>query len=426
MAVVCFDQMARQAGATRTIGWLLASGSVAAVLLAYKLFPCAVSSPCDIIASVIRALKTQLSPRTTTASRGGALQALSSEKRAGLESLIGNTPLIELQSLSEATCCRILAKVEYMNPGMSAKDRVALRVLDEAEDAGMLAPGGVVVEGTAGSTGISLALLCAARGYGCRIVMPDDMAAEKAHLLRVLGCDVIQVAAVSIVNQGHCCRVAQAMAEATAGAFFANQFENLANFRAHYATTGPEIWQQARGDVDGFVMAAGTGGTIAGVGTFLREQNPNVVVAMPDPHGSALYHKVMGGVLYAPQQREQTLQRNRYDTVLEGVGLDRLTANFSQGLQNIDVAYRVDDQTAINMAHYLLHHEGLFIGSSSALNCVGAVKLARELGPGHTIVTVLCDHGSRAMSKVFNREFLETHQLSYPTKQTLQSLEFIQ
>jgi len=331
---------------------------------------------------------------------------------AGFPGCIGNTPMLEIQSLSKATGCRILGKAEFLNPGGSSKDRVALRMVQEAEEAGELKPGGVIVEGSAGSTGISLALMARARGYGCTIVLPDDMSVEKCQLLERFGATVLRVPAVSIVNNAHYCKKAEQIAADTPGGFYANQFENTANFRAHYTTTGPEIWEQTNGSLDGFVMASGTGGTISGVAAYLKSVKPEVQVCLIDPPGSALYNKVACGVLYAPEQAERTLRRNRYDTITEGIGIDRMTENFNQGWANIDHAYKGTDQEAVEMAHYLLHHDGLFVGSSSAMNCVGAVRLARQLGPGHTIVTVLCDSGQRSMSKLFNPEFLQARDLS--------------
>eukprot|EP00037_Helgoeca_nana_P005639 m.53000 g.53000 ORF g.53000 m.53000 type:complete len:405 (+) comp16607_c1_seq1:241-1455(+) len=330
----------------------------------------------------------------------------------GLEGLIGNTPLVEIKSLSRLTGCTILAKAEHLNPGGSSKDRVALGIIEEAERSGALGPGGTIVEGTAGSTGISLALLARARGYKCSIYMPDDMATEKSDTLRLLGAEVVRLPAVSIVNSEHYCKVAERVAAELENGCFANQFENTANFLAHYRTTGPEIWRQTGGKLSAFVMAAGTGGTIAGVGAYLREQDPGIKVFLIDPPGSALFHKVESGVCYAPQQAERRLQRNRYDTITEGIGIDRLTANFELGLPHIGKAYQGTDQEAVHMAHFLLQHDGLFIGSSSAMNCVGAVKVARDLGPGHTIVTMLCDSGTRATSKVFNQEFLAARNMT--------------
>eukprot|EP00912_Choanoflagellata_sp_UC4_P001380 UC4_evm1s856 len=355
--------------------------------------------------------------------------------KGGLCEAIGNTPLIELKSLSKLTGCTILGKCEFLNPGGSTKDRVALRIIEEAEAMGIIGKENsgrpMIFEGTAGSTGISLALLSAARGYGCNIIMPDDMSLEKVSALELLGAQVTRVPPVSIVNKEHYCRIAEKYAEeyhkeGHGEALFANQFENLANFRAHYSTTGPEIWHQTGHKVDAFVMSAGTGGTIAGVGSYLRERDPNIRVCLVDPPGSSLYHRIMHGVLYSPEQAEKTLKRNRYDTITEGIGIDRMTANFSAGLQRkaITEAFRGSDLEAVLMARFLLRHEGLFLGSSSAMNCVGAVKLARGMKPGCRIVTILCDGGQRYRGKLYNNTFLASKGLDVDVDYTPQDLGF--
>lgn len=342
----------------------------------------------------------------------------------GLPGTIGGTPMIELKTLSRMTGCRILAKAEFLNPGGSSKDRIALSIIEEAEDSGLLRPGGTIFEGTAGSTGISLALLARAKGYKINIYMSDDMALEKSQLLETLGAKVLRVPVVSIVNNNHFCKVAEREAKKCPGGFYANQFENTANFRAHYSTTAPEIWSQTSGEIDAFVMAAGTGGTIAGIARYLHEQDSSIRVFLIDPPGSALYEKIESGVLYTSEQSERRLRRNRYDTIMEGIGLDRLTANFAMGLEDIDRAFKGTDKEAVEMAHYVLRNEGLFIGGSSAMNCVGAVKAARLLGEGHTIVTTLCDGGARSMSKVFNQKFLEQKNL-VPTSAIGEDIEFV-
>lgn len=485
----------------------------------------------------------------------------------GLPGLVGNTPLIRIKSLSEATGCEILAKAEFMNPGGSSKDRVALQIIRDAAASGALRPGGWLVEGTSGSTGISLALLARAMGYRAHIVMPDDQAAEKALLLRQFGATVQLVKPVSIVNVDHYVNIARRVAlemqrqaaegaaapvpsgtgaalpphdaalmraiqgssedgsalllpgpgtasprlehaamaaggsgspagaasstgatvtpgaPGTAGRFntaltvppahphahshghghghahhpsaasehqkqlfapgsaaelvpadgavaapsttappsppaavsparhpgavFCDQFETLSNTRAHYHTTGPEIWAQTGGKVDAFVMGAGTGGTLAGVARYLKERSGGAAKAyLIDPPGSSLYNKVVHGVAYAPQQSERTLKRHRYDTIVEGVGIDRVTANFSAALPHVDGAFQATDRETVEMSRYLLRNDGLFCGSSTALNCVGAVKLARQLGPGHTIVTLLCDSGMRHVSRLWNADYL--------------------
>ena len=331
--------------------------------------------------------------------------------RDGLEGLIGETPMVELKCLSKLTGCRVLAKCEMLNPGGSSNDRVALNIILEAEKQGLLQKGGTIYEGTAGSTGISLALLARARGYRCVIVMADDMAMEKEVMLTTLGAEVRRVKAVSIVHRDHFCNVAKRLAEEDPSGFYANQFENLANARAHFGTTAREIWQQTRGRLDAFVMAAGTGGTISGVAQYLRQRRPGIHVALVDPPGSSLYLKVTSGVTYTAEQAESRLQRNRYDTITEGIGIDRLTRNFDAGLSFITHAFKGTDQEAVDMAGFLLQEDGIFVGSSSAMNCVGAVKMAQVLGPGHTIVTCLCDQGHRSMSKLYNPAYLAEREL---------------
>ncbi|KAG6967597.1 hypothetical protein JG687_00004190 [Phytophthora cactorum] len=323
---------------------------------------------------------------------------------AGFPGLVGNTPLIELTSLSKATGCKILAKAEFLNPGGSSKDRVAKGIVEDAERRGLLKEGGTIIEGTSGSTGISLSLMARARGYRCIIVMPDDQAKEKSQLLEQFGAEVVLVKPASIVNAKHYVNEAKRLARNTEGGFFTDQFENTSNFDSHYTTTGPEIWRQTNGIVDAFVMAAGTGGTIAGTSAYLKEQNPNVQVFLADPPGSSLYNKVRSNVCYAPQQAETKVRRHRYDTIAEGVGIDRLTKNFM--LAKIDDAFKVTDQEIVEMSRFLLREEGIFVGSSSGLNCVAAVRAARKLGPGHTIVTVLCDSGQRHLTKFWNEEHI--------------------
>lgn len=318
---------------------------------------------------------------------------------------------MRIRSLSRATGCAILAKAELLNPGGSSKDRVALRAVSEAEADGKLPPGGggILVEGTAGSTGISLALLARARGHGCAVVLPDDVAMEKEALLRTIGAEVIRVPPAAIASPRHYCRRAAGLASSRGPtAVHLGQFENLANFRAHAETTGEEIWAQTAGRLDAFVMAAGTGGTLAGVASALCAHNPDIQVALIDPPGSVLYNKVTSGVAFASQQAESRLRRARYDTITEGIGIDRITANMAAGLPHVQEAFRGTDREAVEMAYYLLRNDGLFVGSSSAMNCVGAVKMARRLGPGHVIVTVLCDSGARYYSKLYDEEFLRS------------------
>jgi cysteine synthase A len=296
------------------------------------------------------------------------------------------------------------------NPGGSSKDRVAKQIVLDAEASGKLKPGSTIVEGTSGSTGISLTLIATARGYKCRIFMPDDQAMEKTNLLRLLGAEVERVPVFSFSNNKHYCNLASNYANNNDGVLYADQFETDSNFKVHFNETGPEIWNQTEGKVDAFVMSAGTGGTIAGVSCYLKDKNPNVEVFLADPPGSCFYHRVMSGVVFTKEQQERTLRRNRYDTIVEGVGLDRLTANFAKA--KIDKAFRCSDQEVVSMSRFILSQEGIFIGSSTALNLVATVRAAREMGPGHNIVTILCDNGNRHVSRFWNDDFISSKGLS--------------
>jgi cysteine synthase len=306
---------------------------------------------------------------------------------------VGATPLIELRALSRQIGRRILGKAEFLNPGGSVKDRAARAMVDDAEARGALKPGGTIVEGTAGNTGIALALVAKERGYTCVICVPNDQSQEKIDLLRVCGADVRVIPAVAFTNPENYYHVARRIAEATPGAFWANQFENTANRRAHELTTGPEIWEQTDGHVDAFVAAAGTGGTVAGTSIALKARNENVRTVLCDPMGSSLYNYVNNGKL-EPEG----------DSDLEGIGIKRLTANFEGA--PIDRAIRGTDEQAIEMAHWLLDHEGIFVGGSSGLNVFGAVQIAKELPEGSTVVTILCDGGQRYLSRIFNDAWL--------------------
>ncbi len=346
----------------------------------------------------------------------------------GVEGTIGNTPLIVIKSLSEGTGCTIMGKAEYTNgAGGSPKDRVALSIISKAEEDGLLAPhsGDTIYEGTVGSTGISLATLCRARGYLAHICMPSDQATEKSNLLLKLGAVVERVKPAPIVDQEHFVNRARNLASehtvnpAKRGrGFFANQFETEANWRAHYEGTGPEIYDQTNGDIDAFVAGAGTGGTISGVALFLKSKKPDTKIVLADPSGSGLYNKIKHGVMFHPQEREGTRRRHQVDTVVEGIGLTRSTANFEVGKELIDDAVKVTDAQAMAMARWLVERDGIFVGSSSAVNCkyqchsteqdtwaygpctgVAALRTALNLGPGHRIVTVLCDSGTRHLSK---------------------------
>ena len=281
--------------------------------------------------------------------------------------------------------------------------------------------GGLVVEGTSGSTGIALANLCAVRGHACIVVVPDDQAREKQTIVQSLGALVLVVPPAAISNPHHYVNVARKVAtlareEFHMDAIFTDQFENEANFDIHYHQTGPEIWEQRNGKVHAFVMSSGTGGTIAGVGTYLKEKNPSVQIVLVDPPGSALYHKIEHGIAYAVEQRERTLKKHRYDTLAEGIGLDRVTQNFARGLDSIDRSFRVTDQEAVDMAHWMLQNEGLWIGSSSAMNMVGTIRTALELPEGSNVVTMICDAGQRHATRFWNPLFIESWGLKWPDR----------
>jgi len=317
------------------------------------------------------------------------------EIRAGLSGSIGNTPLIRLRRASEATGCEILGKAEFLNPGGSVKDRAARGILDDAERRGLIAPGGTLVEGTAGNTGIGFAHLCNARGYKCVIVMPDNQSPEKAALLRTLGAEVRVVKTVPYSDPNHYQKLAMRVAEELGGTV-GNQFDNTANRDAHYATTGPEIWRDTQGRIDAFTCATGTGGTLGGVSRYLKEQKPAVRIVLADPLGSALYHWVRHGELKSVGS----------SAVTEGIGIGRVTANLAGS--PIDDAVQIEDPEIVRTTYGLLREEGLFLGSTSGTNVAAAIRVARQLGPGHTIVTILCDGGQKYLSRFYNREWLET------------------
>lgn len=318
----------------------------------------------------------------------------------GISSAIGNTPLIRIKSLSDATGCEILGKAEFLNPGNSPKDRVVKSILEAAERDGILVPfrGDCIYEGTVGSTGISLALLCKAKGYTAHICMPDDQALEKSDLLTSLGALVERVRPASIIDKNQFVNKARARAmehtmdeSRESRGMFMDQFENDANWRAHYTSTGPEIYAQVNGKMDAFVAGAGTGGTITGIARSLKPRIPEMKVYLADPDGSGLYNKVNHGVMFSSTEREGTRKRSQVDTIVEGIGINRITKNFEAGREFIDGAIKVTDREAIAMSRYLVDHDGLFLGSSSAVNCMAAVRVAERLGPGHRIVTILCD-----------------------------------
>ena len=315
------------------------------------------------------------------------------EIRKGFAGAVGNTPLIRLAKLSDETGCEILGKAEFLNPGGSVKDRAALYIVEDAERRGTLKPGGTVVEGTAGNTGIGLAHICAARGYRCVIVIPDNQSQEKMDLLRALGAEVRPVPPKPYKDPDNYQKVAGRLAESRPHAVWAMQFDNVVNRQAHYETTGPEIWRDTNGRVDAFVSAVGTGGTLAGTARFLKEKKPSARMVLADPHGSALYGWKKTGELVAEGS-----------SITEGIGTTRITANFEGA--PIDDAVRVSDQDAVNMVYRLLREEGLFVGGSTGINVCAAVETAKVLGPGHTIVTLLCDRGALYMQRLFNPKWL--------------------
>ena len=319
---------------------------------------------------------------------------------------IANTPLIRLRRASDETGCEILGKAEFLNPGQSVKDRAAMFIVRDAVERGALRPGGVIVEGTAGNTGIGLALVGSALGYRTVIVIPDTQSQEKKDTLRIAGATLIEVPAVPYSSPNNYVKVSGRLAEELArsepnGAIWANQFDNTANRRAHIETTGPEIWAQTDGKVDGFICAVGTGGTLAGTGMALKTKNPKITIGLADPHGAALFSYYTTGEL-----------RAEGSSISEGIGQGRITANLDGA--PIDFACRIADEEALPIVFDLIEHEGLCLGASSGINIAGAKRLAHELGPGHTIVTILCDYGTRYQSKLFNPEFLRSKGLPTP------------
>lgn len=315
--------------------------------------------------------------------------------------LIGNTPLVRLRGPSEATGCEILAKCEFMNPGGSVKDRAALFIVEDAEAQGQLQPGGVIVEGTAGNTGIGLALVGNAKGYRTIIVMPETQSIEKQDTLRALGAELVLVPAAAYANPAHYVHTSRRIAEETPNALWANQFDNIANRMAHIRTTAPEIWAQTGGRIDGFTCAVGTGGTLAGVGLGLKERDEDIVIALSDPYGASLYSYYATGELKAEGS-----------SVSEGIGQSRITANLESA--PVDTQFRISDEEGLEQLFSLLANEGLCVGLSSGINVAGAMALARELGPGKTIVTILCDSGMRYLSSLFNPDWLASKGLPAP------------
>ena len=316
----------------------------------------------------------------------------------GIDGYVGNTPLIRLRRLSELTGCEILGKAEFMNPAGSVKDRAAREIITEAEQQGRLKPGATIVEGTAGNTGIGLAVIGRAKGYRTVIVIPNNQSPEKMHLLRTLGAEVRAVPEKPYKDPENYNHIARRLAEER-GWFWANQFDNTANRNAHYRGTGPEIWRQTAGQISAFVAAVGTGGTLAGTTQYLKEQNPKVAAVCADPYGAAMWSWFTKG----------NLETNDGDSIAEGIGQGRVTKNI-EGLK-VDRAYRIPDQTGLTIIYHLLREEGLFLGLSSGINVAGAVRFAREAGPGQTIVTILCDSGHKYQSTLFNRDWLASNHL---------------
>jgi cysteine synthase A len=330
-------------------------------------------------------------------------QAIASQ---GIVGAIGNTPLIKLRRASELTGCTILGKAEFMNPGQSVKDRAALFIIQDAARNGALAPGGVIVEGTAGNTGIGLALVGNALGFRTVIVIPDTQSQEKKDMLRLCGAELVEVPAVPYSNPNNYVKVSGRLAEQLArgetnGAIWANQFDNVANRQGHIETTGPEIWNQTEGKVDGFICSVGTGGTLAGIAIALKARNKSIRIGLADPMGAALYSYYTRGVLKAEGS-----------SITEGIGQGRITKNLED--MPLDIAYQIPDEEAVPVIFDLLEHEGLCMGGSTGINVAGAIRLAKEMGPGHTIVTILADYGTRYQSKLFNPQFLREKRLPVP------------
>lgn len=416
--------------------------------------------------SVISTYRRRTEESATTRANLSPIELRSDVILDGVTGLIGNTPLVRINSLSDALGVEILGKAEYLNPGGSVKDRVALRMIEDAEREGLLQPytGSRIFEGTVGSTGISIATIAKARGYDATIIMPDDVALEKVKALEALGADVERVRPASIVDKKQYVNLAREYAlhftnSGTCGAskrspssnhvrphivkettssgavvaspmlngndnghasfdeekwsyhprgFFADQFENRSNFDAHFNGTGPEIWRQTSGEIAGFVAGAGTGGTIAGTGQFLKSMADNILVVLADPEGSGLYNKVKHGVMYDRKESEGTRRRHQVDTVIEGIGINRVTKNIELALPVIDDAFRITDAEAVSMARLLVQRDGLFLGSSSAVNLVACIKFVRKMGwcNGEKVVTVLCDSGARHYSKFWDDAYL--------------------
>jgi cysteine synthase len=332
---------------------------------------------------------------------------MTDKQSPGFVNAIGNTPLIRLQGVSELSSCDIFGKAEFMNPGGSIKDRAAKAIIDDAESRGLLSPGGLIVEGTAGNTGIGLTMVGNAKGYKSVIVMPETQSEEKKDVLRVCGADLRLVPAAPYKDPSNYVRYSERLAAELAkthdgGVIWANQFDNIANMHGHFETTGPEIWQQTDGKIDGFICAVGSGGTLAGVGRYLKEQNSSVKIGLADPEGSALHHYYQQGEL-----------QSSGNSISEGIGQGRITKNLAEA--SVDMSFCLTDQDALPLIYDLMQHEGLYLGGSTAINVAGALAMAKELGPGHTIVTILCDSGQRYQSKVWNPAYLRSKNLPVPS-----------
>lgn len=326
--------------------------------------------------------------------------------RDGFIEAVGNTPLIKLRRASEETGCTILGKAEFLNPAGSVKDRAALAIVKDAEAKGLLKPGGVIVEGTAGNTGIGLAHVANARGYRTVIVIPETQTQEKKDALRQAGAELIEVPAVPYKDPNNYIKQSGRLADELAakedaGAIWANQFDNVANRQGHFDTTGPEIWDQTEGKLDGFICAVGTGGTLAGVGMYLKSKNPDVKIGLADPMGAAIYNFYANGEL-----------KSEGSSITEGIGQGRITANLEGA--PVDFPFQIPDEEALPIMYNLIREEGLSVGTSTGINVAGAIRLAKELGPGHTIVTILCDGAHRYASKIFNVTFLKEKGLPFP------------
>jgi len=315
--------------------------------------------------------------------------------------LIGNTPLLRLNEASKLTGCEILGKAEFLNPGQSVKDRAALSIIRAAEEDGSLKPGGVVVEGTAGNTGIGLAMVCSTLGYRCKIVMPRTQSQEKKDAVKLLGAELVEVDAVPYANPNNYVHFSERLAKETPNAIWANQFDNTANRDAHVQTTGPEIFEQTDGKVDGFICAVGSGGTLGGISMALKARNPKIQIGVADPFGSKMYSYFNDGILQAEG-----------GSITEGIGQGRITENLKDII--VDKAYQISDKEALEVIFELNQLEGICLGGSSGINVAGAIRMARDMGPGHTIVTILCDYGQRYQSKVYNPEFLREKGLPVP------------